>query len=424
MKKGAVAILSVISCCIILYLIRYNEISKIDTSQNEAEKIILTVLAGQSTTDAGIEDMITEAISEKFPEVILEWECVDWGESFDKQLQIRLAAGDIPDIIVGKAQDVYPCALRGILSPISPDCYKYIDQQALDAVSMDGIVYGIPYNSLYQGVIYNKKIFEQFNLTPPATREELDEIVTILENNDITPFAAHFMEAWQVGNTTMQFFANDIFRDNPGWGDDFRSGMVNFQDNELIKDCILQNQYILDHSWEDALDIDQYECDIRFIKGMAAMYLTGSWSLQTVNNAQNEKSYGIFPYPNKEGDSYLIHETNMTFMKSKASIHPNLIDKILTELVTNSELIYDILDFTQSYPVIKNISLKQKYCIDDDVAKYKDKNHIIEITSDNNQLIWSFQNDLAMKQLEWLRGELPIEKVLEYADSKRQDSSY
>ena len=38
------------------------------------EKVTLKVLAGQSTTDAGIEDMIDEALAKKYPNIKLEWE--------------------------------------------------------------------------------------------------------------------------------------------------------------------------------------------------------------------------------------------------------------------------------------------------------------------------------------------------------------
>ena len=47
----------------------------------EGKKTVLSILAGQSTPDAGIEDMITEAVEAAFPQVKLEWECVDWGSS-------------------------------------------------------------------------------------------------------------------------------------------------------------------------------------------------------------------------------------------------------------------------------------------------------------------------------------------------------
>ena len=52
--------------------------SKDDGSKADSggEEVTLTVLAGQSTTDAGIEDMIDDAMAEKYPEITLEWECV------------------------------------------------------------------------------------------------------------------------------------------------------------------------------------------------------------------------------------------------------------------------------------------------------------------------------------------------------------
>lgn len=69
------------------------------------EPVTLTVLAGQSTTDAGIEDMIDEALAEKYPNITLEWECVDWGNDFQPKMQQYMQSG-LPDIMIGKAQDV------------------------------------------------------------------------------------------------------------------------------------------------------------------------------------------------------------------------------------------------------------------------------------------------------------------------------
>lgn len=84
------------------------------------EKVTLTVLAGQSTTDAGIEDMIDEALAEKYPEITLEWECVDWGNDFQPKMQQYMQSG-LPDIMIGKAQDVATYAPQGVLGEIKGD---------------------------------------------------------------------------------------------------------------------------------------------------------------------------------------------------------------------------------------------------------------------------------------------------------------
>ncbi|MGB4658044.1 MAG: ABC transporter substrate-binding protein [Mobilitalea sp.] len=423
MRKWLIAVLFIISMFLIIRFEQYQNLSEMQTDDQADETIILTVLAGQSTSDAGIEDMIDEALADKFPNVQLEWECVDWGEKFDSQMQARFAAGDAPDIMVGKAQDIGTYASGDNLAPIAEVTTEKIKVQALEAVTIKGVVYGIPYNALYQGVIFNKNTFKRLGLEPPTTLSELDEITKILKENKVTPFAAHFQESWKIGNMTMQFLMNDIFSKEPDWGNLFRDNKDSFSTNGKVRSCLEQNQCILDNTWTDAMMIDQYESDRRFLEGEAAMYLTGSWSLQSVNQYNDDLEYGIFPYPNQTGDACLIRETNMTFMKSNTSKYGDLIDQIFEELVTNETLVQDILDFTQAYSTIKEIEPKYKSRIEEDIRWYEDNNQVVEVTTGNNQLIWTFQNDVAAMQQEWLQGAITIEEVLQYADKHREESS-
>lgn len=108
----------------------------------EDEPVTLTVLAGQSTTDAGIEDMIDEALAEKYPNITLEWECVDWGNDFQPKMQQYMQSG-LPDIMIGKAQDVATYAPQGILAEIGAE---YLDaglDAARENVTIDGKTYGL-----------------------------------------------------------------------------------------------------------------------------------------------------------------------------------------------------------------------------------------------------------------------------------------
>lgn len=423
MKKTGTAILFIGMAAVFILTFRTMDYRD-ESPETEQEKVIITVLAGQSTSDAGVEDMIDEMIDEKFPGIELEWECVDWGEKFDSQMQGRLAAGDVPDIIVGKAQDVYAYARSGNLAEIRAEGTERIEERILDVVSMDGKIYGIPYNAWYQGVVYNKDIFEKLQLRVPETLEELQQTVKVLEEKGVTPFAAHFQEGWKIGNMTMQFMINNIFREEPGWGSMFRQGERDFSKDDRIWECIEENKYILDHTWEDALIIEQYESDRRFAEGEAAMYLTGSWSLQSMNQYDTSTRYGFFPYPNEEGDASLIKETNMTFMMSKTSPHPDIINDIFTELLQNKKLMQEILGFTSTYPVVKDMSITYQSTVEEDIKKYEDQNRIVDAAIGNNQLVWKFQNDLAEEILKWLNEERSPEQVLSYADKHRAESGY
>ena len=137
------------------------------------EEVTLTVLAGQSTTDAGIEDMIDEALAEKYPEITLEWECVDWGNDFQPKMQQYMQSG-LPDIMIGKAQDVATYAPQGVLGEIDD---TYLDR-GLDAarenVTIDGKTYGLVYNAMYQGVYYNKTMFDSLDIAEPKTWTDIE----------------------------------------------------------------------------------------------------------------------------------------------------------------------------------------------------------------------------------------------------------
>ena len=390
----------------------------------EGDKVTISVLAGQSTSDAGIEDMIDEWLQKKFPNVALDWECVDWGDGFNSKIQGHFAAGDIPDLIIGKAQDVQTYAKTGNLGLIPEQCSQKIEPEALQSVTVDGKVYGVPYNAWYQGVIYNKNIFQELGLEAPKTEEELQEVIQRLKEHGIVPFAAHFQESWKVANMTMQYMMNDVFCKEPEWGKQFREGKQDFSGNEVVMHSLQNNQMILENSWEDALQLEQFESDSRFIQGEAAMYLTGSWSMQFVSQYGKNIDFGIFPYPAQGGEAKLLRETNMTFMKSADSKYGDWIDKILYGLLNDRKLVQEILGFTQSSSVIKNIQPAYTSEIQEDIDWYERNGKVLDVSGGNSQLTWDFQNSFAVEQLDWLKKERTLEEVLEYADQHREFSSY
>ena len=246
-----VSILVTLLGCNLKFFLIDNEIEQ----SKPKSKIVLTVLAGQSTSDAGIEDMIDEMLKKKCPDIELEWECVDWGEKFASQITARFASGDTPDIMIGKAQDVATYARSGNLSELNGAYLSYINSNSLPAVSINNKVYGLPYNAVYQGVLYNKSIFKKYGLTVPTTQKELKEVVQKLKKENITPFASHFQEIWNIGNMTMQFAMNDVFNKYPNWGDKFRGNKVSFKSSKEFQQCFKYNKDILDASWEDAMNL-------------------------------------------------------------------------------------------------------------------------------------------------------------------------
>ena len=129
------------------------------------------------------------------------------------------------------------------MSPVKIKDTDIFYEEAADTVKSGSVLYGLPYNAWYQGVIYNKDIFQKYKLTPPTTREGLEEVVACLERKGIVPFASHFQESWEVANMTMQYMMNEIFDKMPDWGDQFRKGTKNYEGNAEVQNCFKNNQF-------------------------------------------------------------------------------------------------------------------------------------------------------------------------------------
>lgn len=392
-------------------------------SENGEEQVTLTILAGQSTTDAGIEDMIDEAMAEKYPEVTLEWECVDWGNDFQPKMQQYMQSG-LPDIMIGKAQDVATYAPQGILGEIDE---QYLDR-GLDAarenVTIDGKTYGLVYNAMYQGVYYNREMFEENGWEVPETQEDLQAIIDDCNEKGIVPFASHMIDTWAIGNVTMQFMMNDVFNNDPEWGDKFRAGETSFSDSKEAQTAYQYNKLIYDNTYPDTFSTEETTCDARMVQGEAAMKVSGSWSIQSFLDIDESFDFGIFPFPNQTGDSKLIFEPNITIMTSAETEHQDAVNKFLDVLTSDKDLAVEILDYTKTASMLKDVSPTFDNPSQEDIDKYAAEGRIVDVTLGNNQLIWGgFQEENAKDIAAWLQGDETFEQCLEASDS-RADASF
>ena len=359
------------------------------------EPVTLTVLAGQSTTDAGIEDMIDEALAEKYPNITLEWECVDWGNDFQPKMQQYMQSG-LPDIMIGKAQDVSTYAPQGVLGEIDS---TYLDRgmdAARENVTIDGKTYGLVYNAMYQGVYYNKAMFKENGWEIPKTLDDLQAIIDDCKEKGITPFASHMVDTWSIGNMSMQFAMNDVFNKTPDWGDKFRAGEVSFSDSEDMQNALNYNKLIYDNTFEDTFSTEQTDCDAKMVLGDAAMKVSGSWSIQNFLDIDENFDFGIFPFPNQTGDSKLIFEPNITIMTSANTEHQDAVDDFLDLMSSDKDLAVEILDYTKTASMLKDVTPTFNNPSQEDIDKYASEDMIVDVTLGNNQLVWGgFQEENA-----------------------------
>ena len=393
-----------------------------------AQPITLKILAGQSTTDAGIEDMITAAVAEKYPEITLEWECVGWGTDLNAKVQMYMQSG-LPDIIVGKAQDVATYGSQGILADLTGESYlDGVLDAAKPGVTLDGKLMGLTYNALYQGVYYNRALFKQYNIQIPNTIDELKAIAETFKAANIFPFATHMVDTWSIGNITMQFAVNELFRNVPDWGNQFRAGKMNFADSAEYRNCYEYNKFIYDNTWSaETFSTEQTACDARLVQGEAAMKVSGSWSIQNFLDIDPAFDFGVFPFPNQTGDSKLLFEPNITFMATKDSYadaaKKDAIAKVFDVLANNKALGVEICDFTKTASMLKDCSPTFANPSQSDIDKYAADGRIQDVNIGNNQLQWGgFQEENAKDIAAYVQGTVTLEQALAAADARRAAS--
>lgn len=405
--------------CLIFFISGCANTNGQDTQKNT---IILNVLAGQSSSDAGVEDVINDYVAEHFPQVTLHWETAEWGDEFDETLRADFASGEVPDIIIGKAQNVSSYYKTGNLAEITMPLEHYVESDSLRDVTINNKVYGIPYNKDYQGVIYNKDIFARLGLNIPRTGADLEHIVSVCENYGVTPFAFCCQNNYALTSNTMQFMLNEIFKYDYNWGDQFRLGETFIDQCDEVLPCFNNHKYMLEHSWKDANQIEQYECDTRFATGGAAMYMTSTWALSNIQQSSDNENFGIFPYPNLQGDASLIQESNMTFMKSNVTKYGKVIDDIFLSFIKSKELANEVSQATQTISVIKGTKSVYPNSLKNDIGVYEAKGKIMDSLIGYNQLSWNYLSEISQKQLEWMNDYTTLDKVLAYAELKRPDS--
>ena len=82
-------------------------------------------------------------------------------------------------------------------------------------------------------------------------------------------------------------------------------------------------------------------------------------------------------------------------MKSADTKYPDEINQIFQMLLSDEELMGEILNYTQTFSVKKGYTADFQSPLLKDIKAYEDSGQMIEATVGNTQLIWFFQNDVA-----------------------------
>jgi raffinose/stachyose/melibiose transport system substrate-binding protein len=172
-------------------------------------------------------------------------------------------------------------------------------------VEVDGAVYGVPVEGVAVAVIwYDKQIFDDLGLEPPATWTELLDVVDALNAEGISPFALANQAPW-TGSMYYMYLVDRLGGPEAFEAAATRSG-GSFEDDvfvragEMLQDLVDRDAF---NEGFNGLDWGAGQSRALMYSGNAAMELMGNWTVGIVL-AENEDFYndnlGFFPFPEVE----------------------------------------------------------------------------------------------------------------------------
>ena len=306
----------------------------------EAHKAV-TMLAYWSWDTAAFEAAFREA----YPEVNLNVVTIATN-NMSEYFKLSLANGDIPDIYVSTLLPDEDLAAQYLIDLSGEEFINAYRESALNEVDMGGAIYVLPGPATINGLVYNKTLVDQYNITLPTSFEEMVALKDVVAQIDANPDLQKFYDANEAKyapfNITLsdkvEVMAARMDLDGHIWNLFWNLGATDFfgtPDGEQWKEDFLDGKATAVGHLEGVMQIFQDYIDAGFIEaqyignnwanptfmiGGALIHSCSSWTVAHWESADyGTWDYGIMPFLAEEGgDNMLCTNTSRYYGLSKA----------------------------------------------------------------------------------------------------------
>ncbi len=301
-----------------------------NTEEGEKVTIRMSYWNSEDTVQAMLDYLATEV-----PNVEIEYQFID-NSNYDTIIDTQLSAGEGPDIICESPGSALKHARLGYLAPVDDLAAKY-SAAGTSIYSYEGSTYALPGISWFEGIYYNKAIFEENGIALPKTFDEYIAVCKKFQELGITPLAAG-LKSWEpMLKNSMAFVAAEYLSTDAGssFGEDYRNGKVTLDGTwnpyvEKWSEMIAAGIYTTDMT-----GIDHDQALEQFATGGAAMFCSGPWDYDAIMAKNPDLQLDMMPfYGTEESAGWLIGGPGCGFAVNEASANKEAAMEILAAIST------------------------------------------------------------------------------------------
>ena len=203
--------------------------SSTEKTEDGKTKIRMTYWNSEDTVKT-----LLEYLEKEVPEVTVEFQFID-NSNYDTVVDTQLSAEEGPDIICESPASALKHAKLGYLEPLDDLGAKY-SEAGTNVYSYDGSTYALPGISWFEGIYFNKQLFEENDITLPTTFDEYLAACKTFKEAGIKPLAAG-LKSWEpMLKNSMAFVTAEYLSTDKGeriLGREYRDGKTTLKETGI-----------------------------------------------------------------------------------------------------------------------------------------------------------------------------------------------
>ncbi|MBV9392003.1 MAG: sugar ABC transporter substrate-binding protein [Verrucomicrobia bacterium] len=220
-----------------------------------------------------------------------------------------------PDVIESVLEGMIAYQRAGLLAPIEEQFAQWPDKDqfvpsTIKALTINGHLYGVPYNTNVRVLLYRKDLFEKYGLTPPKTWDELLQTAATISAKE-SGISGLGLTTKSGSVRTFQEFISFFFEANNGenpfkYDEGSKKWTINTTPEVLGKVLKLYGDFFFagnpPAANQNTRGNDYQSTDTDYVSGKSAMVPMGPWIYQYRANGEVakkilEQQTGVIPLP-------------------------------------------------------------------------------------------------------------------------------